>query len=366
MIHELMPGSYDKVKALFDPLNFLPFCMGVIEGSHPGCVFVDSLDQPRTAFMLTWGSWGYLAGDPHNVRFLQALNEALMSKAILPENTWGLLLSCPPGAWAEQVAVVCAPRQPIVFPRRHYLARRMHYDWRVQVPEGYTLRRIDRSLLDMIEIALPEDVKAMAETVERDSTEIRKGCGFVALHHNQIAAQALIDCVVGEVGEIGFFTQENHRKCGLATVAAAAAIEYGLAHGLSSVVWDCYEYNHGSIRAAEKLGLVREKDHTMYCFQFDEANHLVMAAWHEADRGNYQETLEICERVFSMQESPPELGYISAARALAATGSPDQAVARLNQAVDCGWNYLPDFLCSEFDGLRHTPAGQALMARINP
>jgi hypothetical protein len=54
MIHELTTADCDKVKTLYEPLTFMPFCAGVLEGSHGGQVFVDDLEQPRTAFMLTW------------------------------------------------------------------------------------------------------------------------------------------------------------------------------------------------------------------------------------------------------------------------------------------------------------------------
>ena len=63
-MHELRAANYDRVKALYEPLTFQPFCAGVLEGSHDGRVFVDRLEQPRTTLMLTWGCWGYLAGDP--------------------------------------------------------------------------------------------------------------------------------------------------------------------------------------------------------------------------------------------------------------------------------------------------------------
>jgi RimJ/RimL family protein N-acetyltransferase len=364
MIHELAAANYDKVKALYEPLAFMPFCAGVLEGSHGGRVFVDDLEQPQTAFMLTWGCWGYLAGDPDNADFCQALNEALFAKAFLDERAWGLFLSCPPAGWTEPLAAVCDPRQPIEFPRRHYVARRSSYDWRADVPQGYAIRRMDRSLLDLPGIELPDDVKQMADVIDWETDVAQKGCGFVALHEGQIAAWAMIDCVVGDVGEIGLFTREAHRRRGLATVTSAATIAYGLAHGLSTIVWDCHAYNAGSIRTAEKLGMERERDHTMYCFHFDEASHLGMSAWHDAGRGCYQQTLETCERLFSQQADPPEIAYIAAARAWAAVDDPDRAFASLNLAIDRGWAYTPDLSSAEFDRLRDTPEWHALLHRL--
>ena len=64
MNHELAATSYDRVKPLYEPLAFMPFCAGVLEGCHDGRVYVDDVRQPRTAFVLTWGCWGFLGGDP--------------------------------------------------------------------------------------------------------------------------------------------------------------------------------------------------------------------------------------------------------------------------------------------------------------
>jgi GNAT superfamily N-acetyltransferase len=365
MIHELPATNYYGARALFEPLAFMPFCAGVLEGSHSGRVFVDDLEKPRTAFMLTWGCWGYLAGDADNLGFLEALREALMSKELVREDAWGLFLSCPAGGWAEPLAALCAPRQPIELPRRHYVARRLGCDWRANAPRGYAVRRIDQSLLDWDGSELPDDVKGMIDAINWDAGIAEKRCGFVASCEGQVASHAMIDCVVGDVGEIGLFTREAHRRRGLATTVSAATIETGLSQGLSAVAWDCYEYNAGSVRIAEKLGLVRERDHTMYCFLFDEARHWAMLAWHVADGGNYQKTLETCERLFRRQSNPPELAYVAAARAWAGMGVADRAFANLNQAIDAGWDYAPDLESTEFDPLRDTPEWQALLERVS-
>jgi len=362
-VHELKPTDYGRARALYEPLTFMPFCAAVLEGSHEGRVLVDDLDRPGTAFMLTWECWGYLAGDPSNEAFLRDLNEALFAKTFLGEHAWGLLLNCPPDGWREGLETVCAPHPPTEFPRKHYVAHKMSGDWQTCIPKGYALQRMDRSLLDLPG-SLPDDVTRMVESIDWDADTVAKGCGFVALCGDEIVAWSMIDCVVGDVGEIGLYTQAPHRRRGLATATSAATIAYGLEHGLTGVVWDCYLYNAGSVRTAERLGLVHERDHTMYCLHLNENNHWAMLAWHQADGGNYQRTLDTCERLSAQQAQVPELVYVAAARAWAATGAPDKALAQLDRAVDAGWNYAPDLACVEFDGLRDTPQWQTLLARL--
>ena len=89
MIHELTAANDDKIKPLYEALAFMPFCAGVLEGCHVGRVYVDDVEQPHTAFMLTWDCWGFFGGDPDNAAFLQALNEALYAKTFLDEHAWG-------------------------------------------------------------------------------------------------------------------------------------------------------------------------------------------------------------------------------------------------------------------------------------
>jgi GNAT superfamily N-acetyltransferase len=369
MIHELTAASYDMVKPLYEPLAFMPFCAGVLEGCHDGRVYVDDVRQPRTAFMLTWGCWGFLGGDPDNAGFLQALNEALYAKAFLGEHAWGLFMSCPPNGWTESLAAVCAPRPPIELPRRHYVARSgaiAGAGWQANVPQGYLLRRMDRSLLDLPGMALPGDVTKMIDAINWDADVVDKGCGFVAVCDDQVVAHAMIDCVVGDVGEIGLFTHPAHRRRGLATATSAACIAYGLAHGLSTVVWDCYEHNAGSVRVAEKLGLEREFDRTMYSLLFDEADHWCMMAWHDADRGLYRRALDTCEQLFSEQAEPPWPAHVVAARAWAAMDAPNRAFVHLNRAIDGGMeDCAPDLECAEFEDLCDTPEWQALLERLS-
>ena len=44
---------------------------------------------------------------------------------------------------------------------------------------------------------------------------------------------AMIDCVVGDVGEIGLFTHPNHRRRGLATATSAAIAGGAVGVGVS-------------------------------------------------------------------------------------------------------------------------------------
>jgi RimJ/RimL family protein N-acetyltransferase len=366
MIHALNKTDYEKARPLFQPLTeYLLFCTGVLEGKYPGRVFVDDPAHPRTAFMITRDMWCFLAGDPHNDAFNRALNAAILAREVVGEGVSVLLLHCHPEDWDGQLAAVFAPRPPIAYPRRRYIGRVLRYDWRADVPQGFTVQRADNSLLERAGLEIPEDVRDVLEMCGPGDDPAQKGFGFVAFHQGQIVAHAVVDCIVGDAGDMGLFTHEDYRRRGLATLTAAAAVEYGLAHGLNMVNWDCGEDNVGSLRTAEKLGFERERDHTLYLWSFDETRHMLGLAQRSMDEGRYRDSLDVCEKMLAQQEHVPPYAYHMMACTWAKLGHPDKAFEHLHNAVDKGWtdvSYTQDR--EEFKPLHDQPQWAAVLERM--
>lgn len=213
--------------------------------------------------------WAYLAGDPCNHEFNRALNKAIFNREIIGRDVGALLIFSHPEDWEQGLTTVCYPRAPIALLRRRYVCREPGYDWPANVPKGFSVEWVDVALLDEPAMVVPEDVMKLLKTRGPGGDPMQKGFGFVAVHEGKIAAHAVIDCIVDGIGDIGLATGEEYRRRGLATVTAAAAVEYGLTHGLELVNWDCAHTNTGSVRTAEKLGFQHVDDHMMYLFAFD-------------------------------------------------------------------------------------------------
>lgn len=366
MIHELDQADFVKVKALFQPLaEILPFCAAVLEGTQPGRIFVDDPADPETAFMNTRKMWGYLAGDPTNEVFNQALNAAISAREVVDEEAYGLLLHCHPEDWGGNLATLLAPRQPITARRRRYTCNQPTYDWRTHLPQGFTIELVDETLLTRPDLEVPEDVKNMIEAWETTPDPAHRGFGFVAFHEGKIVAHAVVDCIVGDVGDIGLVTDEAYRRRGLATVTSAAAVEYGLTHGLSTINWDCNETNPGSLRTAEKLGFERQGDHTMYFIDFDETWHQILVAQGELEAGRYQETIDVCQGIFAQGGGAPPYTHFLSACAWSGLQERDKAFEALNTAVDLGWGALS--LTESHPSLEHlhgTAEWEAVLVRM--
>ena len=87
---------------------------------------------------------------------------------------------------------------------------------------------------------------------------------------SEIVSWSLSDCVSGDRCEIGIRTVPAHRRRGLATVTAAAAVEHALSHSFTVVGWHCPNDNLGSIGTAERVGFRRERDYSAYYAFLDE------------------------------------------------------------------------------------------------
>jgi RimJ/RimL family protein N-acetyltransferase len=103
---------------------------------------------------------------------------------------------------------------------------------------------------------------------------MKMGIGFCTLHDKRIVSWSIADCKSGEACEIGIHTLEKYRRQGLASLTAAAAVDYALSSGFRQVGWHCGEYNLGSICVAEKVGFQLERKYIQYYACANEAHHL--------------------------------------------------------------------------------------------
>jgi hypothetical protein len=263
-MYKLPKEDYPLVQEMFSPMKYQLFPAAVLGGLQQGEVYVDDPKEPQSGFLITRGVWAYLAGEQGNKNFNQRLNKAINAKSFNGESAWGFLLSVTPNWEGEVLQGVLEPIQPIELKRRHYRGKRSSQLPQVEIPKGYSLEAIDRSLLDR-GIELPEDVSGLIRSWETIADPPQRGFGFVVLQRGEVVAHAVIDVVVGKKGDIGLVTAPEHRRLGLGTLVSVASVVYGFEkRGLEQVLWDCGEENIGSRRLAEKLGFEFVEEHRLY------------------------------------------------------------------------------------------------------
>jgi RimJ/RimL family protein N-acetyltransferase len=286
MIYQLTPSDYPLVREIFATLSKIqPMCTSVLEGVYPGKIFVDNRHHPHSAFLATYidneasGIWGFLSGIPTNEAFNLALNNAIFTREVIYPETPLLFLTCEPQDWGGQMKAIFHPRFPVWLPRYHFVSRKVTFDWRSALPEGFIVSQMGEDLLNQPGLELPQDI---AGTLQKWQTLRQKNprfgdFGYVTLDQRGktsiVSSWATIDFVANGMGDLGFFSQADYRRKGLGTIAVTAAMEHGFQNGLTQVNWTCDAENEGSFRTAEKLGLEKIEDYKMALLLMDEEKH---------------------------------------------------------------------------------------------
>lgn len=286
MIHPLPIARISQIRPLFQQLSqSQPMCNAVLEGIYPGKVYVDDLAQPRTALLTTYieseahGTWCFLAGEPGNHAFSQVLNAAIFSRQVIAQNSPILFFTCDPDDWGDQIQFVFAPCPPIWFHRLHFISRRVGFNWQAALPPGFKVERITNHLCQFPGLQLPDDIAATLSKWKAITDPGFMDFGFVTLDLTNpqlpvIISWATVDFIAAGAGDLGFFTQPDYRRRSLGTIAVAAALEYGFAHGLGQIHWTCDADNPGSVRTAAKLGLEYLEDYNQAVLVMDEQRHM--------------------------------------------------------------------------------------------
>lgn len=382
MIHELKKKDYPKVWPLFKELEWNLITCAVIQGTSPGRVFADNVQDPKTAFMCTVEGY-YVAGYDKNHKFNTSLNrlihERIFAGDTVRKDETDVAIGFHPDSWKEEMPTLFQGRLPLVTERRHYVCTELKaVHWTESVPKGFQIQRVDEKLLRTPQLEIPEHLTGwMATNWGSISDFMKSGFGFCTLYGKRIVSWSVADCVSGDACEIGIHTHEDFRRQGLATLTAAAAVDHALSNGLMQVGWHCDEYNLGSIGVAEKVGFRLERKYFQYYACASEAHHLEETAQAHFRAKRYKEAIESYERFFATPQEelpkwlrevlPQELGvhYFRVAFAKAATGEYKEALEYLERAVDSGWLYL-DFLldCKEFETAHGLSAWGKILGKI--
>ncbi len=371
MLQELKPNGFESVRPLFEGFDYSLSIHAAIEGNNPGRIFVDDVNRPRTAFALTVEGY-LLAGDHDNPATNEALRcllrEKIFTGEVFVNGDVSMSLAVHPQAWEVRLPELIPTHEVEKLERYHYLCRAVKFDWRRNIPQGYTVHRVDQALLDSSAVVFPDplhewmDFAHMWWTVENF---LAKGVSLCVVEGNKVVSWCTCDCVAGDRIDVGIITHPAHRRRGLAAVAVAATAEHCLSHGFSGVGWHCNADNVGSCKTAEKVGFERRREYTYYYYVYDPIDHLAELGWYYYRRGEYATTVDYYEQVFALQDDNPDYYYHLAASAWAILGNADKALKYLNAAADRGWAHVEwTKQQKEFGILRGTPEWQAVLARM--
>ena len=259
---QVKPEDYSKIRPFFKPVMFDMFVTAVLKNEMSGRVYVDSLDNPRSGFIMTPESC-LAVGDAENRLFLQNLRQifeetVLVGDVVNPANN-EFCIGFVSGDWDTVLPQLMNGWQQLTDENGdtcHYLLKKLTFDWRNHLPIGYTVQQVNNSKLHTQAMALLARAFDMAQlNTSHDFAKFSQtGFGFVTLSGDEVVCASMSDVVSGNRCEIGIATAEKHRRLGLAAVTTAASVEHALAIGMSEVNWQTGDDHWGSRKTAEKVG----------------------------------------------------------------------------------------------------------------
>jgi RimJ/RimL family protein N-acetyltransferase len=372
MMLELEPRDFERVRSLFQGFDYSLSIHAAIEGNNPGRIFVDDPTDPRAALALTVEGY-LLAGDHGRPETVEALcrlfRDQIFTGKVYVNGDWSLSLAVHPDAWEARLPELIPAYETIKLERYHYLCRAVTFDWRSNLPAGYTVRRLDRALLHGTDVLFSDAVREALEIEEMWGTEeafLSRGVGFVALFGQQVVALCTSDCVAGDRIDVGVFAHREHRRRGLGAAVVAATADFCLSHGFRAVGWHCNADNVASWKTAEKVGFERHREYAYYYFVYDPIDHLAEVGWYYYRRGDYAKTVQYYEQVFALRDENPDYYYHLVASASAHLGHHERALEYLRAAVDHGWQHLEwTEKQPEFSILRDSAEWNTILARVS-
>jgi RimJ/RimL family protein N-acetyltransferase len=371
MFVELRADQYERARDLYRGMDHSLSIQALIEGTSPGHLFVDDAEQPRTALALTVEGY-LLVGDDSNPATIEGLRrlfeEQIFSGKVFVGVDSCMVLAVEPEGWEARLPEVIPTHPPDKLPRYLYLCQEVKLDWREQIPEGYSVRRIDRELVEDPDLAFTDAVEEwvpLGQGWGGVDGFLENGVGFCAVHGNEIVSRCMADCQAGGRIDVGIITDPAHRRRGLASIVSAATAEYCLSHGFDTVGWHCDYDNAGSWKTAEKAGFKRASEYFYYYYIYELADQLSQLGWSCFKRGECRETAEYYEQVFALREEHPNYYYNCAAEAWGALGNGEMALKYLKLAAEKGWAALEHTRQVERLQLLHgSPEWEDVLARI--
>jgi len=250
MFAQLPSSETRRAKTLFKDMMHNLAVVSILSRGTASTIMVDDMDRPRAA--MTWsGSRIYVAGDVNGDLF-NSLAETIAWRAEVKGSDVYVVYLAP----EENGDRFMEPEgfQAVHRTRNYYEVDAAERSWVAGLPQGYTLRMVDRGLLSM---GLKNTDRVIDEMrSERPTVEefMEKSFGFCAVAGGEIACWCISEYNTGSRFEIGIETAEEHRRRGLALQTAKATIGYGATQGYRFVGWHCWTDNVASNELARALG----------------------------------------------------------------------------------------------------------------
>lgn len=252
MTVELAPADFSGVLPLYHATDLrFPLISAVLDGSQRGQVFADRIDGPRSALVINnFGFMFYVGEFDDSFRGLFQTQSGIRPSYLL----W----YSPPVAWQEYLSAAGARLRERV--RLEFQKDRATDP--AEPPAGFELRKLDAELVSKTK-KLGVDIDSRFWSSAQDVEE--HALGVCLVKDGEVVSLCYAAAVSEGLAEVDVVTDEAFRGRGLANIVSRKFIRECLAREITPA-WDCFAYNSGSLRLAEKLGFAEVRRYPFYSF----------------------------------------------------------------------------------------------------
>jgi GNAT superfamily N-acetyltransferase len=268
----LKPNDWEATRSLFAPMGHQLALGALLGGAVPGEVYADDAARPTVA--LAWVQQRlFLAGLLEAVDGTDALRDVIanyIGPRVLARGRGHLALYAEGEAWPRQIESGLKRYLPLAAERHYYVCRLPRPARPLRLPEGYSLRPVDRELLEKSGLA-HRDALMDEMRSERPSVEefLAKSFGVCAVRGDALAGWCLSEYDHTGACEVGIETLPEHRGQGLATAMTLEFVARAAAQGLTRVGWHCYARNEASVATALAAGFERVAGYRGYVLDLE-------------------------------------------------------------------------------------------------
>lgn len=254
MIYELQKSDFHKVEGLVKNSNHELSIEAVIRGTSPGEIFVDDLEEPLSALIIT-SECKVVAGKADNKHFNMGIKEKL---------DFFDQITCDDEEWENRINEIHKNIALRKYVRRYYELDELKFvDFIRNIDNQYTLEYVNAGNLDNLDYENSNKIRDWIKFVDLSAFKACSLGAYVRVD-NTIVSMSLVDCIVDDRIEIGVKTEKEYKKRGLGSIVTAATVSSCISKGINKIGWHCVDTNIGSIKTAEKVGFKLIKKYSSF------------------------------------------------------------------------------------------------------
>lgn len=338
---EIIKDEFKDYKTKFSIYGNDPVVNGVIEGNNPGKIFMKSGIEGSYGVLWAMNEQVYFfAGNvpdnsPERDDMKRFIVEKIFKDALKNEENY-FQTFFKQREWEEYFLDEFKEYLPFTVDKKvlHLESNHKADDWRVKIPEGYSVGLIDERNYEIIDDG---DDRLFKDWWYDYASFTDKGLG-TCVYEGDKAISCCFSCFAGAGAyETGAVTLPEYMNRGFCTLAANLYVEESLKKGIKPI-WTCSESNVASLKTALRVGFSIFESKKYYMFALDETERYFDAAWFNYfESGNPSKAVHYLQK--GMEKNVPESKgfHIFCARLFAANGDFEKAGRHLD-FVRQKWN----------------------------